>query len=416
MFDNDLLVSFAFMAMLFLRQLSILKQPSKINYAPLMIGIGVVSSIVHFIINPEHQDFVLLLRESSFPILISLILFVVMNIMHQTVESEQKVIQHEFTKALIEQITQLKRYTSELESKMSASQKLDLEARVEMREQFQEDIKTLDAIRTNQNKFLEKFDEIENWNKGVSNAFENFSKVQMPAFDDVVHKHIDILRISEQDHYNKLTSILQRAVDSRTDMSQDLDEVKLSIQKMGSLSSDISEAIVSNTMKKLLNISSVFENELISLKSHSESLNTALLESDSKIGNIRVESELLMTQMSLSANKMSEIQEQNSSVYELYTMMKSLIGEVESIKSDYVKSQSQLALLANELKQSQQDEIGNVKEQMESLIEILTGKIDASLEKLHNHYHIASEDLSASVQELTKKAQMKKGYADISTN
>ena len=412
MFDNDLLISFAFMAILFLRQVSILKQPSKINYSPLMVGIGVISSIVHFIIHPEHQDFVLLLRESSFPILISLILFVVMNIMHQTVESEQKQVQHEFTKALIEQITQLKKYTSELESKMSASQKSDIEAQEEVREKFKEDIKALDAIKTNQNRFLEKFEEMEAWNKGVSNAFENFSTVQMPAFDDVVHKHIDILRISEQDHYNKLTSILQRAVDSRTDMSEDLDEVKLSLQKMGSLSQDISDAIVSNTMSKLINISSAFEGELISLKSHSESLNTALLESDSKIGSIRQESEILMTQMSLSASKMGEIQEQNTSVYELYTMMKSLMGDVEAIKSDYVKSQSQLALLANELKQSQQEEIENVKDQMESLIVILTGKIDASLEKLHKHYHIASEDLSASVQELTKRAQMKKGYGE----
>ena len=412
MFDNDLLLSFAFMSLLFLRQISILKQPSKINYAPLMLGIGVVSSIVHFIIHPDHQDFVLLLRESTFPILISLIFFVIMNIMHQTVESEQKIVQHEFTKALIDQITQLKAYTSELEARMSISQKLDLEARQEVRDQFREDIKALDAIKTNQNRFIDKFDEMEQWNKGVSKEFENFSKIQMPAFDDVVHKHIDILRVSEQDHYNKLTLLLQRAVDSRTDMSQDLEEVKLTILNMSNLSKDISDTIVKSTLSKLADISNTFEEQLISLKSHSESLNTSLLESDSKIGSIRNESEMLMRQMSLSSNKMNEIQEQNSSIHDLYTMMKSLMNDVEAIKGDYVKSQSQLALVANEIKRSQQEEIDSVKEQMESLIVILTGKIDASLEKLHKHYHIANEDLSQSVQELTKRAQLKKGYGD----
>ncbi len=410
MFDNDLLLSFAFMSLLFLRQISILKQPNKINYAPLMIGIGVVSSIVHFIIHPEHQDFVLLLRESSFPLLIALILFVIMNIMHQAVESEQKRVQHEFTKALIEQITQLKSYTSELELKIRQSQKSDLEARAEVREQFTNDIKALEAIQTNQNKFLNKFDEIEMWNKGVSLAFENFTKVQMPAFDDVVHKHIDILRVSEQDHYNKLSKLLQRAVDSRTDMSQDLEELKLNIDAIKNVSKDISNTIVKNTIAKLANVSEAFESELLSLKSHSESLNTSLLESDSKIGNIRNESEMLMRQMSLSASKMNEIEQQNSSVHDLYSMMKSLMNDVEAIKGDYVKSQSQLAQVANEIKRSQQEEIDSVKDQMESLIVILTGKIDASLEKLHKHYHIASEDLSQSVQELTKRAQMKKGY------
>ena len=80
MFANDLLLSFAFMAILFLRQIFILRQPNKINYAPLMVGIGLISSIVHFIIHPEVTDFVLLVRESLFPLLVSLLLYIVMNI------------------------------------------------------------------------------------------------------------------------------------------------------------------------------------------------------------------------------------------------------------------------------------------------------------------------------------------------
>ena len=36
-----------------------------------------------------------------------------------------------------------------------------------------------------------------------------------------------------------------------------------------------------------------------------------------------------------------------------------------------------------------------------------------SLEKLHEHYHIAEEDITKSVQILTKKAQLKKGYGEF---
>lgn len=100
MFANDLLLSFAFMAILFLRQISILRQPNKINYAPLMIGIGLISSIVHFIIYPEVVDSILLVRESLFPLLVSLLLYIVMNVLHQTQESEDSKVQNEFTRIM----------------------------------------------------------------------------------------------------------------------------------------------------------------------------------------------------------------------------------------------------------------------------------------------------------------------------
>jgi len=86
--------------------------------------------------------------------------------------------------------------------------------------------------------------------------------------------------------------------------------------------------------------------------------------------------------------------------------------DIDSVKGDYVKSQSQLSLLSHELRQSQDEDIENIKMQIEELIKDLTQKIDASLEKLHKHYHVASEDLSQSVQMLTKRAQMQKGYVD----
>ncbi len=48
----------------------------------------------------------------------------------------------------------------------------------------------------------------------------------MPKLDDVVHEHIDILRVAEQDHYNKLNTTLQKAVKSRGEMWENMDELK----------------------------------------------------------------------------------------------------------------------------------------------------------------------------------------------
>jgi len=423
LFEGDLLLAFAFMAVLFLRQIFILKQANKINYAPLMLGIGAISSVVHFITHPEVTDTLLILRESFFPVLVALFLYIVMNVLHQTQETQMNRTQHEFTKALIEQITQLKEFSSELEKRMILSQQDDMKAREEVQDKFKQDIKALDAIQTNQALFVDKFNEMDEWHKNVSKAFDNFTEVQLPSLDDVVHKHIDILRVEEQDHFNKVKETLKQAVDSRCDIVDELDEMKGNLSSMKNLSEDISNAIVKHTAKELTSVnkaierqlsgvSKSFEKQILSLKSHTESISTSLSESETRLDTIRQKSEMIMKQMVLSSSKMEELQSQNVGLHDFYATIKELMSEMEMIKADYVKSQSQLSAVAKELKLTQESELGSVKGQMQNLTVDLTGQIENSLEKLHKHYHIANEDISQSVQFLAKKAQLKKGYLE----
>ena len=119
-----------------------------------------------------------------------------------------------------------------------------------------------------------------------------------------------------------------------------------------------------------------------------------------------------MKQMVLSSNKMTELEEKNSGLHDIYTTIKDLVGEIEHIKKDYAKSQAQLSSIVNNLGLAQQEEIDSVKDQMENIIVILIKKIDNSLDKLHEHYHIASHEITDSVKVLAKKAQLK-GYTDL---
>jgi len=410
MLDGDLLLAFAFMAILFLRQISILKQPNKINYAPLMIGIGSISSVVHFIIHPEAIDTLMILRESFFPLLVSLLLYIVMNILHQTQQTLQSRTQDEFTKALIEQITQLKEFTSELEKKMILNQNEDRLAQEENREKFKKDIKTLDIIQTNQSKFLDKFSEMELWHKDVTKTFENFTNVQLPSLDDVVHKHIEILRVSEQDHFNKVKVILESAVDKRYDMSDDIDMMKANLEDMSSISKSIADTITKQTIEQLSEVTKPFEKQILTLKSHSESIGTTLYEDESKLSNIREQSEIIMKQMILSSKKMSTLEGQTSHLHNVYGDIKELVADIESVKSEYVKSQSQLQVIIQDLENSKEKDVVNVKEEIKKLSSDLIERIDVSLDKLHKHYHIANEDISKSVQFLAKQTQAKNGY------
>ena len=412
MFNNDLLLAFAFMALLFLRQIVILKRPNKINYAPLMVGIGAIASLVHFIIHPDTTNVILLLRESIFPFLVALLLYIVMNILHQTQVSQNARTQEEFVKVLVSEITQLKEFILEIETKMNASQEAEHNSQEEIRTKFREDIRALDTIQLNQTKFLDKFEEMGAWHDDVSKGFTYFTEVQLPELDNVVHKHIDILRVAEQDHYNKLNLLLQKAVESRVDMSDDIDELKIKLNGMKTISDEIAKSITEKTLQQLSGITKDFESQILTLKSHTESVRTSLQEGETRLEAIKTQSEIIMKQMVLSSNKMQELQLQNSDLHDVYTMLKEIIHDVELVKSDYVKSQSQLSLISKDLAQSKDAQVLEMSQKIDTLSENFADKIEESLEKLHDHYNIAGEEITQSVQILAKRAQLKNGYGD----
>ncbi|MCK4875343.1 MAG: hypothetical protein KAS26_05795, partial [Sulfurimonas sp.] len=194
---------------------------------------------------------------------------------------------------------------------------------------------------------------------------------------------------------------------------EELDELKESLQSMSSISQNIAREITNATTQQLSDVTKPFATEVKSLKSHTEGVNTSLYESENKLNGIKEQSEMIMKQMVLSSKKMNELKDQNSGLHDIYATMKELMSDIEVIKSEYVKSQAQLSMIINDFKNSKDQEIDSIKEQMESLIVILTNKVDNSLEKLHDHYNIANEDISKSVQFLAKQAQVKNSYSDL---
>ena len=149
------------------------------------------------------------------------------------------------------------------------------------------------------------------------------------------------------------------------------------------------------------------------LKSHAEALNTSLFEDENRLGTIKNHSEMIMKQMVLSSKKMGELQERSNELENLYVTMRALVADVEAIKADYVKSQAQLSFLSKEIRNAEDEHLAAMKEQVDALSENLTRKIEDSLDKLHEHYHIASEDITQSVKVLAKKAQLSRGYAQL---
>jgi len=412
MFAGDLLLAFAFMAVLFLRQISILKQPNKINYSPLMIGLGSIASLVHFITHPETTDVLLLIRESIFPLLVALLLYVVMNIMHQTQISQNARTQDEFVRVLVAEISDLKKFILDIEVKMNRSLELERSSQEEIREKFKKDIAALDSIQLNQTKFIDKFDEMDIWHKNVTKGLEYFTEVQLPELDNVVHKHIDILRVAEQDHYNKLTSLLERAVDSRGDISEDIDDLKESIDSMKSISKEVARSITKHTLEELSGVTKAFELQILTLKSHTEAITTALQESDTTLGTIRSQSEIIMKQMVLSSDKMKVLQEENNSLQSIYVTLKNLIEDVEAVKVDYIKNQAELGQIAQSFSTTQDNQLLAMREELNHLEDSLSKKIEQFLEKLDENSERVESGKEQSMQILAKQLKFKSSYAE----
>jgi archaellum component FlaC len=415
MFSTDFLVSFGFMAILFLRQVYILKQPNKINYAPLMLAIGFIATILHFITYPINDELIVVVRESLFPLLVALILFIIMNIMHQTQQSELAKNQEQFVKVLATELTQLKAFILELEKRMALSSQEDRDAQKAMIEKFKNDLTALDKIQSNQMKFVDMFGDVESSLSDVKKEYKYFSEVQLPELDSVVHKHIDILRVAEQDHYNNIKTMLQENLkDNKIDIKEEIEQLKENIEGIKNISYEIANSIIKHTLTQLSGVTKSFEDQINLLKAHTEGIKTALGEDDTILANIRQQSELLLKQMSLMANKMSDFQLKQVEFSDVYKDVESLVGDIEAIKSDYVKAQSQLSSISTELLETKDKKVLEMKKSLDELSENLSTKIDESLEKLHEHYHIASQDITQSVKTLTKRAQFQKGYGENS--
>ncbi|MDH4943761.1 hypothetical protein [Sulfurimonas sp. C5] len=398
------------MALLFLRQVYILKQPNKINYAPLMLSIGFIATLLHFL-TYQNNDMMALVRESLLPLLVSLVLFFIMNILHQTQQSELAKNQEHFAKTLANELSELKTFILELEKRMIQAQQEDRASQEEIIGKFKSDLSALEKILSNQMKFVDMFKDVEDSLADVKKEYKYFSEVQVPELDNVVHKHIDILRVSEQEHFNSIKSILTNK-EEMIDISKEVEELKRNIEGIKNIYSEIANSIVQHTLSQLSGVTKSYENQINLLKAHSEGIKTTLSEDDTLLTNIRAQSEMLLKQMSLMANKMTDFQMKQAEFSDVYKNVAVLINDIEAIKSDYVKAQSQLSKISVELLETKDEKVAEMKQNLDEISEKLSNKIDESLEKLHEHYHIARKDITQSVQLLSKKAQLQRGYGE----
>jgi len=409
MFDLDLLITFAFMALLFLRQIAIFKQPNKINYSPLLLGVGAIGSMSHLLLHPDHSDFYLLFREALLPMFFGLLLYIVMNILHQTqvgIESQQRT---DILSRFAIEVEHIKKNIEASELRLKSLNMTEQEIKHILEKFSNIDFSSLKNIEKNQQTFFEKFEVIFEQQHEVLKKFEIFTEEKMPDVDAVIHRHIDMLRIAEQDHYNHIQKALGGIIDENKELVKSI--AALDQAPSQSLISDAQiKEVVLKTDRLLQQVVNDFERQMVSLRAQSEGIATAMAESDSLVGDIREQEELIMSQLVLSSARMTELHEQSIDVRNVYEPLVELMEKITEIKTDYSSAKNQLDMLSEALQSVEEFQFEKMREHIETLSETLSNQIEQSLENLHEHYNIAQKDITKTVQELSSKAKMARSY------
>jgi DNA repair exonuclease SbcCD ATPase subunit len=409
MFSLDLIITFAFMALLFLRQIVIFKQPNKINYSPLLLGIGAIGSMTHLLLDPSHSDFYILFREALLPMFFGLLLYIIMNILHQTQVGIQNQQRSDILSRFAIEVEHIKKNIETSEVRLQSLNATELEIKHILEKFSNIDFTSLKNIEENQKTFLEKFETISDRQSEVIRKFESFSEEKMPDIDSVIHRHIDLLRIAEQDHYNHIKKALLIISNDNKEIHKSFHKIE-NTKSQTVISDDKIKEVILKTDNLLQQVVTDFERQMISLRAQSEGIATAMSESDNLVGNIREQEELIMSQLLLSSQRMSELHEKSAEVKNIYEPLTELIQSIKEIKADYTDARNQLGMLTDSLQSVEEFQFEKMREHIENLSDTITDKIEQSLENLHEHYNIAQKDITKTVKELSSKAKMAQSY------
>lgn len=406
--DLDILLTFIIMGVLFVRQVVIFRQPNKINYAPLLLGVGGIGAMTHLLLNPENEIFITLFRESMLPFFAGLMLFIIMNIMRQIQQQQMTIDQHDFTESLLDQVTQLKAYIGVLEENQNRLRRQEDVMKHDMKVIFEKEINALHTIQENQNAFIEQIESITSHQQESLKNFQTFTQKELPDIDNVIHRHIDLFRISEQDHFNQIRKMLEQS--EHAAVGEKLDLMQQSVSQLSASFNKAAENMVVQARREIKELLADFSRQLHSLRSQTEGIATSLSEDETIMQDVREQSQIVMKQMVLSAQQMSDILNDSEHIKDIYDPLGVLTREITVIQSDYVTAKLQLDRLTEALKTIETEQLVKMEHYIEDLGEKLRKEVGESMDRLHEHYYIAQKDISKSVQELSSRSKIQQSY------
>jgi hypothetical protein len=408
MISIDLLLIIVAMSLLFLRHTSVYKDPTKINYTPVVLALGFIGALLHFILTPSIDLNVI--KESLLSLSVGILLSGIMSVMNQTASMVTKNAIRQRIHDIGEDIGEFSTTLITIKDRIDLITQMENTTHHQMKEVFKDEFEVLNTIETNQKIFMTKLEALLLQQQTSMKQFEEFTLSELPSLDSVVHRHIDILRVAEQDHYHQIKNAVKVSCDEQREVHTQLKELHTKLVHIAQQqSTSHTVAIVQKELDRILND---FSYHLQSLGAKSESIVTSLLENDAILKGSREQSELIMQQMVLSSKQMKEITTHSKELSDGLAPLSRLFTSAESLYNEFVHAKGKLSELIITLESFEHQEYRAIRKSLEEVAAEATVQMKLFIQNLQARESQAKETLSLleakNVQELTSKVKLQK--------
>ena len=408
MFEFDFLLSIILMSLLFLRHVSVYKDQNKINYTPIVLAIGFISGLLHFVILGDSTQWLLVLRESLLSIIIGIVLSAIMSVMTQTKRAANQHREDQQLQNIGEKVDLLKHFFDSLNGSLGTIAAMENTTHEQLKNIFKEEIDALGSILTNQKFFIQKVEAVLAQQRLAQEKFEEFTFSELPSLDNIVHRHIDLLRISEQDHFNQLKIGIKNTTEERVEMHNELIDIKNTLNKLHK--SHSIEGVIGVMENEFSRIIAEFARQIQLISSKSEGIVTTLLENETILKGSREQSEMIMQQMVLSSNQMRDINHTSKELGESLRPLSGLFGSAQSLLKEFELAKSKLSELIVTLEASEKHEYRELREHLENIANTAIAKMEVFVENM-THYEQTHPYVSPKeVQDLSHKVKLHQSY------
>lgn len=408
MLQIDLLIAIVIMSLLFLRHINVYKDPNKINYTPIVFGIGMIMGLLHFVMMGEGEGWLLALREGLLTVIVGVVFAAIMSVMSQTQNVANQYADNTRIQNIYDEIESLKNLFNTVTGQLGQVAQMEDSTHLQLKNIFKEEIDALNVIQSNQKLFIQKIEAMLAKQQVSMEKFEEFTLTELPSLDNVVHRHIDLLRISEQDHFNQLKNTVKASLDDKKDLYDEMVQVKHILEKLQK--SQSVESLTGHLEEEFSRLIHDFSRNIQTIGAKSESIVTTLLENEKILIGSREQSELIMQQMVLSSNHMREMSQNSKELNESIKPLGHLFNAAELLHKEFLLAKSKLAELIVTLEGYEKQEHRQMREHLENVANEAIAQMQLFTQMLtkqdQSHQHVSPKE----VLDLTHKVKLHQSY------
>jgi len=408
MFEWDLLVAIALMSLLFLRHIAVYKDPNKINYTPIVLALGFVSGFLHFVMLGEGTQWLLVLREALLSITLGIVLSAIMSVMSQTQRASGNALQSRQLQTLIDDINGLGQLFNAFDVALSRISAMESSTHEQLKNIFKEEIEALGSILNNQKFFIQKVESVLAQQQLAQEKFEVFTTSELPSLDNIVHRHIDLLRIAQTEHFNHIKHAMKQLDDAKEQTHSELKMIYTAVQKLPKTFSN--EDITGSIERELSKIVSDFEHNIGTIGSKAQSIVMTLLENEAILKGSREQSEMIMQQMVLSSNNMREMNHTTKELGLTLRPISTMFESAQALSVEFAQTKSKLSELLITLESYEKHDIRELHENLENVSNTAIANMGLLVENMKQYtqekYNVSPQE----VQELSQKVKLQQSY------